>query len=51
MGRADEVLVVSGHNIGTAELENSIISLDFIAESAAIGANDEIKGTGIHIFI
>jgi acetyl-CoA synthetase len=44
LGRSDEVLNVAGHRIGTIELENVIISLNFIAEVAVIGMVDDLRG-------
>lgn len=44
LGRADDVLKVAGHRIGTAELESCIVSHDSVAESAVCGVPDEIKG-------
>lgn len=46
-GRADEVLKVSGHRIGTAELENVIVSYNGVCEAAVIGIFDPIKGQSI----
>jgi acetyl-CoA synthetase len=46
-GRADEVIKVSGHRIGTAELENAMIDYSSVSESAAIAIPDEIKGNKI----
>lgn len=43
-GRADEVIKVSGHRIGTAEIESSLILHPAVAEAAAIGVSDPIKG-------
>jgi acetyl-CoA synthetase len=43
LGRADEVLKVAGHRLGTVELEDSLISHPAIAESAVIGKSDPIK--------
>lgn len=50
LGRADEVLNVAGHRIGTAEIESAVVTLVEIAEAAAIGVNDPIKGESIVIF-
>ncbi|KAG2476746.1 MAG: Acetyl-coenzyme A synthetase [Nitrosopumilales archaeon] len=50
LGRADDVLKVAGHRIGTAELESSIVSHEDIAESAVCGVPDEIKGEKIIAF-
>jgi acetyl-CoA synthetase len=44
LGRADDVLKIAGHRIGTAELESCIVSHPDVAESAACGIPDEIKG-------
>jgi acetyl-CoA synthetase len=43
LGRADEVLKVAGHRIGTVELEDSLISHPAVAESAVIGKSDPVK--------
>ncbi|NIP62832.1 MAG: acetate--CoA ligase [Nitrosopumilaceae archaeon] len=51
LGRADDVLKVAGHRIGTAELESSIVSHDAVAEAAVCGVPDEIKGEVIHSFV
>ena len=44
LGRADDVLKVAGHRIGTAELESCIVSHNDVAESAVCGVPDEVKG-------
>jgi len=51
LGRADDVLKVAGHRIGTAELESNLVSHDNIAESAVCGIPDEIKGEVIIAFV
>jgi acetyl-CoA synthetase len=51
LGRADEVLKVAGHRIGTAELEDAAVSHPAVAEAAVIGKADPIKGESIVIFI
>ena len=51
LGRADDVLKVAGHRIGTAELESSIASNNHVAESAVCGIPDEIKGEVIIAFV
>jgi acetyl-CoA synthetase len=51
LGRADEVLKVAGHRIGTAELEDAAVSHPQIAEAAVVGKEDPVKGEGIVIFI
>ena len=50
-GRVDDVLNVSGHRIGTAEVEGAIGSASGVAEAAVIGYNHEIKGEGIYAFV
>ncbi len=51
LGRADDVLKVSGHRIGTAELESCIVSHHDVAESAVCGIPDELKGEAIIAFV
>ena len=51
LGRADDILKVAGHRIGTAELENSLVSHGDIAEAAVCGIPDEIKGEVIVAFV
>jgi acetyl-CoA synthetase len=50
LGRADEVLKVAGHRIGTIELESAVISHPVVSEAAAIGKAHEVKGVSIAIF-
>ena len=50
LGRADEVLKISGHRLGTMELESAVISHQAIAEAAVIGKPHEIKGETIVVF-
>jgi acetyl-CoA synthetase len=49
-GRVDDVMNVSGHRIGTAEVESAINAQDDVVESAVVGYPHEIKGQGIHAF-
>ena len=51
LGRADDVLKVAGHRIGTAELESCIVSHDDVAESAVCGVPDDVKGEVIIAFV
>jgi acetyl-CoA synthetase len=51
LGRADDVLNVAGHRIGTAEVEHALVSHPAIAEAAAIGKPDSVKGEVIKVFI
>ncbi|MBM3887496.1 MAG: acetate--CoA ligase [Verrucomicrobia bacterium] len=50
IGRVDDVINVSGHRLGTAEVESALVSHPAVAEAAAIGLPHEVKGTGIHVF-
>ncbi len=50
-GRVDDVLNVSGHRIGTAEVENAINMHAGVIESAVVGYNHDIKGQGIYAFV
>jgi acetyl-CoA synthetase len=50
LGRADEVLKVAGHRIGTAELEDAAVAFPKIAEAAVTGRSDPIKGESIVVF-
>jgi len=50
LGRADEVLKIAGHRLGTMELESAVISHPAIAEAAVIGKPHEIKGEAIVVF-
>jgi acetyl-CoA synthetase len=51
MGRIDDVINVSGHRIGTAEVESALVSHDNVAEAAVVGMPHEIKGQGIYAFV
>ena len=51
LGRADDVLNVAGHRIGTAEVESALVSHPAVAEAAAIGIPDPLKGETIKVFI
>ena len=50
-GRVDDVLNVSGHRIGTAEVENAINMYPDVVESAVVGFPHDIKGQGIYAFV
>ena len=50
-GRVDDVLNVSGHRIGTAEVENAINQHSGVVESAVVGFPHDIKGQGIYAFV
>jgi len=51
MGRIDDVLNVSGHRLGTAEIESALVSHPLVAEAAVVGYTHEIKGEGIYAFV
>jgi acetyl-CoA synthetase len=50
MGRIDDVINVSGHRLGTMEVESSLVSHESVVEAAVVGMPHEIKGTGIAAF-
>jgi acetyl-CoA synthetase len=50
MGRIDDVLNVSGHRLGTAEVESSLVGSKLVVEAAVVGMPHEIKGTGVAAF-
>jgi acetyl-CoA synthetase len=50
-GRVDDVINVSGHRIGTAEVENAINEHPLALESAVVGFPHDVKGQGIHAFV
>jgi acetyl-CoA synthetase len=51
MGRIDDVINVSGHRIGTAEVESALVAHPSVAEAAVIGYPHDIKGQGIYAFV
>jgi acetyl-CoA synthetase len=50
-GRVDDVLNVSGHRIGTAEIESALVADTKVAEAAVVGYPHDIKGQGIYCFV
>ena len=50
-GRVDDVINVSGHRIGTAEVESSLVSHEKVAEAAVVGFPHDIKGTAIYAYV
>jgi len=50
-GRVDDVLNVSGHRLGTAELESALVAHDKVAEAAVVGYPHAVKGEGIYIYV
>ncbi|MCC7474465.1 MAG: acetate--CoA ligase [Pirellulales bacterium] len=51
MGRIDDVLKVSGHRLSTIEIESALVSHPAVAEAAAVGRPDEIKGEAVAVFV
>ncbi|HEX5457287.1 MAG TPA: acetyl-coenzyme A synthetase, partial [Candidatus Nitrosotalea sp.] len=51
LGRADDVLKISGHRLGTAEIESSLVSHEDVAEAAVCGIPHEVKGESIIAFV
>jgi acetyl-CoA synthetase len=51
MGRVDDVINVSGHRLGTAEVESALVSHEAVAEAAVVGRPDDIKGQAISAFV
>lgn len=50
-GRVDDVLNVSGHRLGTAEIESSLVAHETVAEAAVVGFPHDIKGQGIYVYV
>ncbi|MDO6621151.1 MULTISPECIES: acetate--CoA ligase [unclassified Shewanella] len=50
-GRVDDVINVSGHRLGTAEVESALVSHDLVAEAAVVGYPHDIKGQGIYAYV
>ncbi len=50
-GRVDDVINVSGHRMGTAEIESALVSHDTVAEAAVVGMPHPIKGQGIYAYV
>ena len=50
-GRIDDVLNVSGHRLGTAEIESALVAHEAVAEAAVVGFPHPIKGTGIYAYV
>jgi len=50
-GRIDDVINVSGHRIGTAEVESALVSHEFVTEAAVVGMPHDIKGQGIYAYV
>src|SRR5277367_4542693 len=50
-GRVDDVINVSGHRLGTMEIESALVSHPAVAEAAVVGRPDDLKGQGIVAFV
>ena len=50
-GRVDDVLNVSGHRLGTAEIESALVAHDKVAEAAVVGYPHDLKGQGIYVYV
>ena len=50
-GRVDDVINVSGHRLGTAEIESALVSHETVAEAAVVGFPHDIKGQGIYAYV
>ncbi|HPP78699.1 AMP-binding protein, partial [Methanospirillum sp.] len=51
LGRSDDIIIVAGHNLGTAEVESALVSHEAVAEAAVIGVPDEVKGQAVKAFV
>ncbi|HYJ53914.1 MAG TPA: acetyl-coenzyme A synthetase, partial [Allosphingosinicella sp.] len=51
IGRVDDVINVSGHRLGTAEIESALVAHPLVAEAAVVGYPHDIKGTGIYCYV
>jgi acetyl-CoA synthetase len=51
LGRSDDIIIVAGHNLGTAEVESALVEHEAVAEAAVIGIPDEIKGQAVKAFV
>jgi acetyl-CoA synthetase len=51
MGRVDDVINISGHRLGTAEVESALVSHESVAEAAVVGFPHDIKGEGIYAYV
>jgi len=51
LGRVDDIMLIAGHNIGTAEVESALVDHSSVAEAAVVGITDELKGQAIAAFV
>ena len=50
-GRVDDVIIVSGHNLGTAEIESAFVSHKDVSEAAVVGYPHDVKGNGLYCYV
>ncbi len=50
-GRVDDIIIVSGHNLGTAEIESTITEHEAVCETAVVGYPHDVKGQGVYAFV
>jgi acetyl-CoA synthetase len=51
LGRVDDVLNVSGHRLGTMEIESAIVGVEGVAEAAVVGGDHEVKGEAVYAYV
>ncbi|MFB6305198.1 MAG: acetate--CoA ligase [Haloferacaceae archaeon] len=51
LGRVDDVINVSGHRLGTMEIESAIVSVEGVAEAAVVGGDHEVKGEAVYAYV
>jgi len=51
LGRVDDVINVSGHRLGTMEIESAIVGVEGVAEAAVVGGNHDIKGEAVYAYV
>ncbi|RDZ50829.1 acetate--CoA ligase [Haloferax sp. Atlit-4N] len=51
LGRVDDVINVSGHRLGTMEIESAIVGVEGVAEAAVVGGNHEVKGEAVYAYV
>jgi len=50
LGRIDDVLNVSGHRLGTMEIESAVVGVEGVAEAAVVGGDHEVKGEAVYVY-
>ena len=51
LGRVDDVINVSGHRLGTMEIESAVVGVEGVAEAAAVGGDHEMKGEAVYVYV